>query len=296
MRIRHPLFAGMGALSLLAVSGCELAGGVTGRLAEDEREPVVIAVPAWPGGQANAAVAAHVLENELDVPVRRVELGQREAWEQLGQGSVQAVLEDWGALPDVVELYVDRKEQVVGAGELGITGHVGWYVPEEFAEANPGVLDWRNLNDFAGELGGRLLHGDPEYATRDEAIVEDLDLAYRPVAAGSEDALVEEIAGAAAAGEPLLTYFWEPHWLSAEVPLAEIQLPAYYPRITLQKYLNAEFAEAGGAAVDFLRNFSWSAEDQNAVAELIAGEGMTPAAAAERWVTEHPDTVAGWLE
>ncbi|TDC77561.1 glycine betaine ABC transporter substrate-binding protein [Streptomyces hainanensis] len=297
MRIRHPLFAGVGALGLLAVSGCDLAQGMTERLAEDEREPLVIAVPEWPGGQANAAVAAYVLENELDVPVRAVEISQRDAWQQLADGSVQAILEDWGALPEQVELYVDRKETVVEAGELGITGHVGWYVSDDFAEANPSVLDWRNLNDFAGDLGGRLLHADPGYATRDATIVDDLGLDFQPVAAGSEDALVTEIADAAEAGEPLLTYFWEPHWLSAEVSLTEVRLPDYYPKISLQKYLNAEFAEVGdAAAVDFLRRFSWTAEDQNAVAELIAGEGLTPAAAAERWVTEHPDTVAGWLE
>ncbi|MDT0347255.1 glycine betaine ABC transporter substrate-binding protein [Streptomyces litchfieldiae] len=293
MRLCHPLLAGVGALCLVPMSACSLAEGM---VAGDEPEPVVISMPAWPGGQANAAVAAYVLENELGVPVQRIETDQEDAWDGLGSGSIQAILEDWGAVPDKTELYVERKEYVVDAGGLGITGHVGWYIPRSFAEEHPQVLDWHHLNDFAEVLGGRLLQADPQFATRDEAIIEDLGLDLRPAAAGSEDALVERIYRAGADGTPLLTYFWQPHWLSTEVELAEVELPGYYPRIELRKYLNAEFAEEGGEAADFLRDFSWSEEDQNEVAQLIAHDGLTPTAAAERWVTEHPDTVAAWLD
>ncbi|RKN05213.1 glycine betaine ABC transporter substrate-binding protein [Streptomyces radicis] len=292
MPIRQPLLAGACALCLAAVSACSLAEGV---LDEGEPTPVLIAVPDWPGGQANAAVAAYVLEEELGIPVERFEADQAAAWDALGDGSIQAILEDWGALPEKAELYVERKEYVVDAGALGITGHVGWYVPRAFAEEYPEALDWHHLNDFTDQLGGQLLQGDPRFATRDEAIIEDLGLDLRPRSAGSEDALVEEIHRADAYDIPLLTYFWEPHWLSSQVDLAEVELPGYYPRIELRKYLNAEFAADGGDAAAFLRNFSWTAQDQNAVAGLIAHEGLTPAAAAERWVTEHPDTVASWL-
>ncbi|RKN46870.1 glycine betaine ABC transporter substrate-binding protein [Streptomyces hoynatensis] len=292
-RIRHPLLAGLGALSLVALSACSLADGVVGT--DDEPEPVTLAVPSWPGGQANVAVVAYVLENELGIPVERVETDQQSAWDALGDGSVQAILEDWGAVPERRELHVERKEDVVDAGPLGITGHVGWFVPTAWAEEHPEVLDWRNLNEFADQLGGQVLHGDPEFATRDEAIIEDLGLDYRTVATGSEESLEEQIAEAGRDGRPLLTYLWQPHWLTGRVGLSEVELPSYYPRIQLRKYLNADFADEGGEAADFLRAFSWTAEDQDYVAELIAGEGMTPTAAAEEWVGGHQATVAAWL-
>ncbi|ONK11952.1 glycine betaine ABC transporter substrate-binding protein [Streptomyces sp. MP131-18] len=292
MPIRHPLLAGAGALSLVAMSACSLADGVT---ETEERPPVLIAMPAWPGGQANAAVAAHVLENELGVPVERVESGQADAWDALGSGAIQAILEDWGAVPDKAELYVEHKKYVVDAGALGITGHVGWYVPRAFAEAHPEALDWHRLGEFTDQFGGRILQGDPQFATREETIIEDLGLDLRTAAAGSEDALVAEIYRAERGGTPLLTYFWQPHWLAEEVELVEVDLPGYYPHIELRKYLNAEFAAEGGEAAEFLQRFSWTEHDQNEVAGLIANEGMTPAAAAERWVTEHPDAVAAWL-
>ncbi|MDT0309602.1 glycine betaine ABC transporter substrate-binding protein [Streptomyces sp. DSM 44917] len=261
-----------------------------------EPEPVLIAVPDWPGGQANAAVAGWVLENELGIPVERVWADQEGAWEALAEGRADVILEDWGALPDARERHVDRDRAVVPAGPLGITGHVGWYVSGDFAEAHPEALDWRRLNDYAALLGGQVLQGDPQFATRDQEIIEDLGLDLRPVPAGSEEALLDSLRRADAGGEPVLGYFWQPHWLSAEVDLAEVRLPGYYPRIPLRKYLNAEFASEGGEAVAFLREFAWTAEDQNAVAELIAGEGLSLSAAAERWARAHPETVASWVE
>ncbi|WP_059013007.1 glycine betaine ABC transporter substrate-binding protein [Streptomyces specialis] len=289
---RHPLLAGAGALCLVATSACSVAERVTSGA---EAEPVRIAMPDWPGGQANAAVAAHVLRTELGVDAVTWPVDQATAWDAIGSGSVQAILEDWGALPEETELHVERRRDVVDAGGLGITGHVGWFVPAGFAEAHPRALRWDQLNDFADLLGGRILQGDPQYATRDETIIEELGLDLRTVAAGSEDALVEEIYEAGTGGAPLLTYFWQPHWLATEVELTEVPLPGYYPRIDLRKYLNADFAADGGPAAAFLRNFSWTADDQNTVAELIANEGLSPDAAAAQWVADHPDTVATWL-
>ncbi|MDT0265265.1 glycine betaine ABC transporter substrate-binding protein [Streptomyces sp. DSM 44915] len=287
------LLAAGGALGLICVSACDVPGGLIGA---DEPEPIRIAVTDWPGARANAAVVAYLLEEELGVPIEKVETEPAAAWAELGEGTTQVLLEDWGGLPELARLHVTQRGDVVGAGELGITGHVGWFIPGAFAEANPDALNWRNLNDYAEQLGGTVLQGDPRFATRDEAIIDELGLELTAVAAGSEDALVDEIYQAGAGGTPLLAYFWQPHWLATKVELAEVELPGYYPSITLRKYLNAEFAEEGGEVVDFLRAFSWSAEDQNAVAELIAGQGMTPRAAAERWVGENEDTVAAWLE
>lgn len=299
-------------LGLVTLGGCTSdAEGAAG--AYDE---VVIAVPEWPGAEANAAVVARVLEEELDVEVQLESLDPSRAWDALDDGSAHAVLEDWGAVPEKLELYREAKRSVVDAGALGITGHVGWYVPRHFADRHPEVLDWRNLNDFtdafrtprSGELG-QLLQADPDFATRDEQLVERLELAYRPVPAGSEGALLNAISDADRNGTPLLAYWWEPHWLNDRVDMVEVELPEYaegcaagreepacgYPEVELRKYLNAEFAEDGGAAADFLRGFAWSAEEQNEVAALIAGEGMSPDAAAEQWLAENPEAVDGWL-
>ncbi|MFG2734983.1 glycine betaine ABC transporter substrate-binding protein [Streptomyces harbinensis] len=306
---RRALISAIAVLGLTLSSGCALLDERVAGAGEQPGERIAIAVPDWPGGQANAAVAGYVLENELGIGVDLVPADQARAWDGLNDGTVQALLEDWGGLPEKTELYVRQKRSVVDAGELGVTGHIGWFVPKRFSDAHPDVLDWENLNDFAEDFNGELLQADAAYATFDAAIIEELGLELTPVAAGSESALLESITEASRTGAPLLTYWWQPHWLNAEVEMAEIRLPQHtlgcqsdpatvacaYPDLSPRKYLNAAFAQADTPAADFLRAFEWSTDDQNEVARLIEAEGLSPGAAAERWVTENPDQVERWL-
>jgi glycine betaine/proline transport system substrate-binding protein len=297
MRRSRALRSGAAALCLLTLGACGLMGGEEEDSGAPEYSTIVIAMPDWTGGQATAAMAAHVLENEFGVSVELRDSDQETAWEQLGTGEVHAILEDWGALPEDRALYVEEKQNVIDAGRLGITGQVGWYVTRRFAEAHPEARRAERLNAFTDELDGRLLHADPHYATRDRQIIDDLGLDYRPVAAGSETALIETLTGAERSGHPVLTYLWRPHWLHTEVGLTEVELPQgeAYPEIELRKYLNAYFSETGGDAAEFLRNFTWSEADENAVARLIAEDGFTPRHAAEQWARNHPERVAAWL-
>lgn len=314
-RTRLSPLAGTGVLVLATLSSCTVdATPQEGDYSDGE--VVVLAISDWTGSRANAAVAAHVLERELDVEVHTRSLDQRGAWDELDNGTVHAVLEDWGGLPEQRELFTVRRGSVVEAGPLGVTGHIGWFVPRDYADEHPEALQWENLNDFADDFAtpesggkGQLLHGDPGAATHDSSLIDQLGLDYQPVPAGSEQAQVQAIREAAQDGTPLLTHWWEPHWLNSEVELVEVQLPRHrpgcqdvaeevscgYPKIQATKYLNASFAENGGEAAEFLREFGWNTEDQNTVARLIEAEGLTPGAAAEQWVADHPEAVARWL-
>jgi glycine betaine/proline transport system substrate-binding protein len=299
LRLRRPLTALAALACLPAASGCGLLPGGGGEEPSPagEQTYVVLAMPDWTGGQATAAMAAHVLENEVGVPVELRTGDQETSWDELATGGVDAILEDWGALPEKRELYVEGKKNVTDAGPLGITGQVGWYVPRGFADAHPDVLRAENLDAYAEDLGGELLHADPYYATLDEEIIDDLGLDYRPVAAGSEQALLDTVAAASGGGPPVLAYLWRPHWLHTEVDLAQVRLPEdeAYPQIELRKYVNTYFLEHGAEAAAFLRDFTWTEDEQNAVARLIAEDGLTPRAAAEQWATNHPERVDDWL-
>lgn len=310
---RHRLPAAGTCLALAVLAGCTSGSGEAAAGTYDE---VVIAVPAWAGGKANAAVAAQLLRQELGVTVRLQELDQTRAWDLLDSGGVQVILEDWGAVPDKRDLYVQQRGSVVAAGDLGPVGRVGWYVPESYADRRPEVLQWQHLNDYAAELGtpetgdrGQLLTGHPQDASYDETLIEALELDYTTVSAGGEQQLIEALRRAAGTGSPLLAYWWQPHWLHEELDLAEVRLPPHtpgcrkdperagcgYPDIPLQKYLNAEFAEQGGTAALLLAEFTWTAEEQNAVARMIEAEGLSPEGAAAAWLAEHPERVADWL-
>ncbi len=301
------------ALGLLTLSACGAAD--TGKKAEaGGAKTVKLTVPSWVGAQANTAVAGYLLEKELGYTVKTQQMGEVLAWDALSKGDIDAIMEDWGH-PKEEKQYVETKKTVAKGGDLGVTGHIGWYVPTYFAEAHPDVTDWKNLDKYAErfrtpESGGKgqLMDGSPSYVTNDKALVENLDLDYQVVFAGSEAAQITQIRRFAQEKKPFLTYWYSPQWLFEKVPMTEVKLPAYkdgcdadpekvacgYPQTPLQKYLNADFARTGGKAAAFLKKFRWTTEDQNMVSLLIADQKLTPEQAAKKWVDSHESTWRAW--
>ncbi|MGV9228045.1 ABC transporter substrate-binding protein [Streptomyces nigra] len=276
---------------------------------------VTLSVQSWVGAQANVAVAQYLLEHELGYRVDTVQIDEVPAWDALSQGRADALLEDWGH-PDEEQRYVEDKKTIVNAGDLGVTGHIGWYVPTYFAKAHPDVTDWKNLNKYADQMRtpesggkGQLMDGSPSYVTNDKALVKNLDLDYQVVFAGSEAAQITQIKQFAKEKKPFLTYWYSPQWLFEKVPMTEVKLPEYkegcdadpekvacaYPHTPLQKYLNADFAKSGGDAAALLKNFRWTTEDQNEVSLMIADQKMSPQEAAKKWVDAHESDWKKWL-
>ncbi|SDC72688.1 ABC transporter substrate-binding protein [Streptomyces prasinopilosus] len=317
MRLRTtPAVAGVSALVLLTGCGAADMTRQASPFANAEgARTVTLSVQSWVGAQANVAVAQYLLERELGYRVDTVQVDEVPAWDALSQGRVDAILEDWGH-PDQERRYVEDKKTITPGGDLGVTGHIGWFVPTYFAEKHPDITDWKNLNKYAdrfrtAESGGKgqLLDGSPAYLTNDKALVKNLKLDFKVVFAGSEAAQITQIQRFAKERKPFLSYWYTPQWLSAKVPMTEVELPEYeegcdadpekvacaYPHTPLQKYLNADFAKNGGDAADFLRRFRWTTEDQNEVSLMIAEQRMEPREAAEKWVDGNESTWKAWL-
>ncbi|MFF1839361.1 ABC transporter substrate-binding protein [Streptomyces sp. NPDC058231] len=307
------------AAALLAVTGCgaaDMTKQASPFAAPAGIKTVTLSVQSWVGAQADVAVARQLLEDELGYRVDLVQTDEVPAWDALSQGRVDAIMEDWGH-PDQEKLYVHDKKTIVPGGDLGVTGHIGWYVPKYWADRHPDVTNWKNLDKYADELRtpesgnkGQLMDGSPSYVTNDAALVKNLGLDYKVVFAGSEAAQITQIQQFAKEKKPFLSYWYQPQWLFNEVPMVEVKLPAHtekcgakdpkaidcaYPTTPLQKYLNADFADRGGAAAAFLKKFHWSEKDQNEVSELIASEKLTPEQAARHWIGTHPGTWKQWL-
>ncbi|MFD3549293.1 ABC transporter substrate-binding protein [Streptomyces sp. NPDC058655] len=317
--LRRALAAALAATTGLAVlSGCgaaDMTRQSSPYAAAQGAKTVTLSVQSWVGAQANTAVAAYLLEHELGYRVDTVQVDEVPAWDALSQGRVDAILEDWGH-PEQEKRYVEGKKTITPGGDLGVTGHIGWFVPTYFAEEHPDVTDWKNLDAYADRLRtgesrgkGQLLDGSPSYVTNDKALVKNLDLDFEVVFAGSEAAQITQIKQFAKEHKPFLTYWYKPQWLFERVPMTEVKLPEYkegcdadpdavacaYPHTPLQKYLNTRFAESGGRAAAFLKNFRWSVEEQNEVSLMIAEEKLPPEQAAKKWVERNREVWEPWL-
>ncbi|MCI0141484.1 ABC transporter substrate-binding protein [Arthrobacter bambusae] len=312
-----PTLAGTVAAALL-LAGC---GGATvnqAAAAGASGTPcgtVNVALNAWVGYTANAAVYSYIAQNKLGCTVVQKDLSEQISWQGFGSGEVDVILENWGH-EDLAKQYITDQKVAVDAGPTGNEGHIGWYVPPWMVQKYPDILDSKNLNKYASlfatsESGGKgqVLDGDPAFVTNDEALVKNLGLDYKVVFSGSEAALIQSFRTAEKNKTPLLGYFYEPQWFLSEVPLKKVSLPAYtpgcdadaekvacdYPDYKLNKVMAKKFADSGSPAAKLLKAFSWTNADQNSVATDIQG-GMKPDAAAKKWVDAHPDVVAAWLK
>jgi glycine betaine/proline transport system substrate-binding protein len=285
-----------------------------------------IAVNPWTGYVANAHVIGQVATTELGCNVTYPDVKEEVGWQGMADGSIDTIVENWGH-PDLVKKYVDEQGSVQDAGLTGNEGLIGWFVPQWMADEYPDITDWKNLNKYAdmfktSESGdkGQLLDGDPSYVTNDEALVKNLDLDYKVVVGGSEAALLTSFRSAQENKTPLLAYFYTPQWYAEvngqatpgvedPVQIAHVKLPPWkegcdadpakvdcdYPPYHLNKLISTKFAESGSPAVDLIKNFQWTNEDQNLVASYIGQDGMDPNDAADKWIAENQDKVDAWL-
>ena len=274
-----------------------------------------IAINPWVGYEANAAVIAEVAEARLGCTVTKKDLKEEVAWQGFGTGEVDVIVENW-AHEDLKEKFVEGQKTAVEVGPTGGKGVIGWFVPPWMAAQYPDITDWKNLNKYAdlfktSESGGKgqLLDGDPSFVTNDEALVENLDLDFEVVYAGSEAALITAFRKAEADKTPLIGYFYDPQWFMSEVPLVKVDLPEYtegcdadaekvacdYPVYELDKIASKRFMESGSPAVKLIEGFTITNDDQNVIAKYIAQDKMTPEAAAEKWIADNPGKVDAWL-
>jgi glycine betaine/proline transport system substrate-binding protein len=275
-----------------------------------------MAVNPWVGYEADAYVVGYVAQTRLGCDVQYKDLKEQVSWAGFGTGEVDVVIENWGH-PELVAKYIKGDHTAQDAGLTGNKGVIGWYVPPWLAKAHPDITDWKNLNNYASEFQtsesggqGQLLDGDPSYVTNDEALVQNLNLNYKVVYAGSETALIQAFRTAEQQKSWVIGYFYEPQWFLAEVPLVKVDLPKYtpgcdsdpakvacdYPPYPLNKIVSTTFAESGSPAYTLVKNFKWTNDDQNLVAKYIAEDKMSPEEAAQKWVEDNPDKVDAWLQ
>jgi glycine betaine/proline transport system substrate-binding protein len=108
---------------------------------------VNVAMNAWVGYTANAAVYSYVAQTKLGCTVGQKDLNEQISWQGFASGEVDVVMENWGH-DDLAKQYITDQKVAVDAGATGNVGHIGWYVAPWMAEKYPGITDWKNLNNM----------------------------------------------------------------------------------------------------------------------------------------------------
>jgi glycine betaine/proline transport system substrate-binding protein len=299
--------------------GAAPSGGAS--TADCGSDTVTIAVNPWTGSAVNANVAKALMEQELGCTVELVDIDESAQFPAMSTGDLDATLEIWpsGHAEDFKK-YIDGNQGVVDAGELGVVGKIGWYIPTYMLDQYPELATWEGLNQNAELFAtpatapkGQMLDGDPSFVSYDEEIVKNLGLNFEVVVAGTETAELAQVKKAYANQEPILFYFYTPHWANQKYDFTEVKLPAYtdacgqaaadgtggvdcdYPEDVLYKAFNEDLQTKAPAAYEFMTNMSYDNATQEAIALDIDANGLDPEAAAQAWIDANPDTWQSWL-
>ncbi len=287
-----------------------------GEAADGSGESITLVANPWPGSAANVHVAAQVMEAQLGVDVDITEIDENAQWAGLDSGELDAVLEVWpSGHVDNYQTYIEDGN-VEDLGELGALGQIGWFIPSYLLEDNPEFESWEGLEGnedmFAtSETGdsGQFLAADPSFVQFDETIIDNLGLDFEVVQSGSEAAQLTAVETAIEQEEPVLFYFYTPHWMHNKYDLSMVGLPAYeegceepedericgYPEDVLFKAVHEGMADESPVSYEFLSNFRMENEWQDQITFLIDEEGMSAADAAGQWIEENEDAWRAWL-
>jgi glycine betaine/proline transport system substrate-binding protein len=285
-------------------------------------ETIRIAVNPWTGSAVNANVAKVLLERELGYKVELVEIDENRQFPAIARGDIDASLEVWpSGHAEEINRYIEgrrgcplRDGGIVDAGELGIIGNIGWWIPTYLVEQRPELARYQGFKGNEDLVDGEFTAGDPTFVSYDEEIIKSLGLDLKVVNSGSEEALIQAIGDAYRRREPVLAYFYTPHWVHRRYDLTEVQLPAYdeqceeaarerdgegydcdYANDELFKAVSLRLEDRAPEAFGFFKQFKYTTDDQQEIAFQVDSEGMSMRQAAEQWISENPDVWRAWL-
>jgi glycine betaine/proline transport system substrate-binding protein len=295
--------------------------GSSGAVPDNSGTTIKFAISPWEGSAANVAIAKVLLESKLGYSVKTTNIDEYAQFPALANGTLDATLEVWpsGHAKDYSK-YITGNNGVVDGGKLGVIGQIGWWIPTYLVDSHPELASWQGLKQDASmfqttESGsaGQILDGDPSYVTFDQAIADNLGLNLKVVYGGSEQAELTALNTAYQKQDPILLYFWTPHWAQSKYKLTMIKLPAVtqactdaasndatkyacaYPQDDLYKAFNQDLQSNAPAAFAFLSAMKWTNDDQNGVA-LDIHDGMSPDAAAQKWIDANPTVWQPWVD
>ncbi len=197
-------------------------------------EPIKLAMNEWTGQHVSTVVAGESLKR-MGYNVEYVTAGYYPQVSAVADGDLHATLEIWSSnIGDGWDEHFDS-----GAVEIvalsGLKPQEAWFVPGYVVDMCPGLPSWEALNDCADMFAtpetmpsGRFLDYPAEWGDKNSPRIAALGLDFVNIPSGGEGSIIAEIKSAYERQAPLLTMFWEPHWMHAQYDLVRVYLPEYF--------------------------------------------------------------------
>jgi len=256
----------------------------------------------WTDVTATTALAAVVLEG-LGYEPRVQVLSVPVTFASMRGGDVDVFLGAWlpSMRPELGPYLSDGSVEQVRINLDGAKYTLA--VPDYVAVA--GVHDFADLQGFAARFGGKIYGIEPGndgnriIATMIEQNA--FGLGGWRLVESSEQGMLTQVAHAISAHEWIVFLGWEPHpmnlrWRIAYLSGGDQWFGPNYGGAQVWTTIRRGYAGECDNIGRFLRNLRFDLESENALMDAVLTEHLEPREAARRWLVQHPDRVAQWLD
>lgn len=258
-----------------------------------KNEVVKIVYVDWVSEEASAHVVKAVIEEKLGYTCELLAVSAVAMWESVAVGDQDAMVAAW--LPSLHQHYLEEhRSRIEDLGpnlDHAITGLV---VPEYVT-----IDSIEELVDYGDRFEYRIIGIDPAAGlmTSSEAMMDQYGLDEFQLISGSDRTMTEALGNAIEDKEWIVITGWTPHWKFEKWNLKYLEDPfnAYGEGERIHTIVRKGLEEDMPEVYRFLDRFYWEPEHMEQVMFWINADGLSPEAAADRWIKENAEMIKEWL-
>ncbi len=300
----------IGALACLAAAGLASQAGASPM--GDVNDPIKLAVLEWTGQHVTTHIVGQLL-TKMGYKIDYVTAGNFPEFTGLADGTIDASVEVW--MNNVGDIFpkVLADKKIADVGSLGLKTEEGWIYPKYMEQICPGLPDWTALTkpECVKKLStpdtfpkARLLDYPADWGSRSAQIIQDNNLPYEAISAGSEGALVAELMSANAAKTPLVMMFWGPHYALAAVDVGWVKMPPCKSDDNahcinppdVEKIVWSGFQAKWPAAYDLIKAVKVDATEQEQMMLDVDKKNQDIDAVTKQWIDTHQTAWQPWID
>ncbi len=284
-------------------------------------DPIIIVQNNW----TSQLVLSYVVGKALEAEGYTVEYAPSDSqlqFQAIADGDMHFQVEAWeGSMKSAFEKAVENG--MVDAGTHSAATREEWWIPNYVLEKCPGAGSWQGLDRCAemfataetkpkGRFVGPPADWGKNYADRIDA----LEMNFEAINVGQAATLWAELQSAYDRKEPIVLFNWTPNFIESKFEGQFVDFPAPSaacnevkewgpnPNATgdcgaphsgwLKKAAWSGLAEKYPGAWSMMQNIDFSNAQIAAAALMVDVDGMEPEEAAEKWIEDNADVVAGW--
>lgn len=293
----------------------------------DSIDVIKFADAGWDSIRVHNSIAQLIVEEGYGYDTEVVSGTTAATMQALEQGDINVYMEVWtDNIKDVYEKAIDSGK-IVNISTNFADNSQGLYVPTYVikGDAERGIEavapDLKTVQDLAkypelfqdpeDSSKGRIIGAPSSWVVSEHLETKlatyDLDQQFNYLAPGSDAAIVADLAGAYAKGEPWVGYYWSPTWVTASYDLTLLEDNPYdekvweeskgteFPPNDVVIAVYKDLPTQAKEVVDFLSNY----ETSNAITEQALnymGETESePMETAQWWMKENEDIWTAWV-